>query len=123
MTWYEFKRTFTQKQEDALWQYFMDHSKLQPNGYWGIMFYIQDVDDFWRRVHARYMGDFARYDVLEKEKMRNTRMGKAMNRRVKWIEKHGSWKQKLMVYLYRTSREYLQRMGDPAKLEDLHPSG
>lgn len=63
--WYHFKKTFTQEQEDVLWQYFIDHSKIQPNGYLGIMFYIKDIDDFWRRLFARKNG-FARYEKVDK---------------------------------------------------------
>lgn len=65
--WITFKRSFSKEQEDGIWQYIIDHSKVQPNGYLGIQFYVKDLDDFWRRVYARARGDFARYDKLEKE--------------------------------------------------------
>ncbi len=65
--WTDFKKSFTSEQESALWQYFIDHSRIQPNGYVGILFYVKDMDDFWQRLYARYTGDFARYDVIKKE--------------------------------------------------------
>lgn len=61
-----FKHLFTQEQRDSLWQYFIDHSKIQRNGYYGIIFYIQDEDDFYKRLYARYSGNYQRYDKLEK---------------------------------------------------------
>lgn len=65
--WVEMKNMFTQEQEDAIWQYFIDHSQLQKNGYWGIQFYVLDMNDFWRRLYARYSKQYARYNKLEKE--------------------------------------------------------
>ncbi len=65
--WIYFKNTFNTDQKGAIWQYFIDHSVIQPNGYYGIMFYIKDLDDFWKRVYDRYTGDFKRYDISEKK--------------------------------------------------------
>lgn len=56
-----------QKQfKDAMWQYVIDHSKIQPNGYLGIQFYCKNRKDFFDRVKAREEG-FFRYEALTKE--------------------------------------------------------
>lgn len=113
--WTDFKKSFTQKQEDALWQYFIDHSKVQANGYFLIMFYCQNIDDFWRRLYARYTGDFHRYEIEEKEVKLERAFGESMSLRVQWIDEYGSLKQKINLWLFRKTRRYLQRMGDPKK--------
>lgn len=66
--WTTLKKTFTKEQEEALWQYFIDHSKIQPNGYFGILFYVKNLDDFWKRLFYRYSGEYIRYDVEEKQR-------------------------------------------------------
>lgn len=66
MEWFDFKKTFTKEQEDAIWQYFIDHSAVQPNGNFRIYFHVKDVDDFWYRVFGRYTGDFVRYGERER---------------------------------------------------------
>lgn len=112
--WTHFKKTFTQKQEDALWQYLIDHSKVQPNGYFGIMFYVKDVDDFWRRVYARYTGDFKRYDKLEKQHTQNQiafnimrSRAHRMSKRVDEIRNTGSLTEKLALKIYQRLRDFL----------------
>lgn len=74
--WITLKKTFTQAQEDALWQYFIDHSKIQPNGYLGILFYVKDVDDFWRRLFYRYSGEYTRYDIEEKTRNQESQIAR-----------------------------------------------
>jgi hypothetical protein len=64
--WKDFKKSFTQRQEDSFWQYFIDHSTVEANGYYKILFHVKDIDDFWRRLYARYTGEFKRYDKLER---------------------------------------------------------
>lgn len=59
---YQEKDTF----KKALWQYCIDHSKLQPNGYYGILFYVKDYSDLERRIKGRIAG-FSRYNISEKE--------------------------------------------------------
>jgi len=113
--WIEFKKSFTQEQEDALWQYFIDHSRIQPNGYWWIMFYVRDIDDFWRRVYARYTGAIKRYDVKDKEDKQNTVFSKGMIRKITYIRNHGTPYQKLVGWAYRYSRNYLEKMGNVDK--------
>lgn len=110
--WIEFKRSFTQAQEDALWQYCMDHSMLQPNGYWGIQFYVRDVDDLWRRVYARYSGDYHRYEVEEKAARQrlvlSTTKSLAMSRLCEHIDAHGTWWEKLVRIAYTKLQRYLR---------------
>lgn len=112
--WIEFKKSFTNEQDDALYQYFIDHSKIQKNGYLGIQFYIKDMDDFWRRVFARFNGDFKRYDKLEKSHKQEMNgwymMKKEADRHRKICEEikaERNKKRKLILWLYRKTRDYL----------------
>lgn len=112
--WTELKKSFTQEQENAIWQYFIDHSKLQPNGFLGIMFYVRDVDDFWKRIWFRYTGEYARYDKLEKAD-RQEKVGWAMAKKdarkkaevIKKIDLGRNWWKKLILFIYRKSRDNL----------------
>ena len=74
--WTTLKKTFTKTQEDALWQYFIDHSRIQPNGYLGILFYVKNVDDFWRRLFYRSFGEYIRYDIEEKERYQDEQIAR-----------------------------------------------
>jgi len=112
--WIEFKKSFSQEQEDALWQYFIDHSKIQKNGYYGIQFYVRDIDDFWRRLFARFTGEFRRYDKLEKahknamiEYWMYQKRANALGKVCEKIDKTGSMRDKIMLFAYRKAREYL----------------
>lgn len=125
--WTDFKRTFTQEQEDAIWQYFIDHSLIQDNGYFGIQFYIKDVDDFWRRVSARYYGDFTRYDVLEKENIavkkqliweelkalrRSAKYSQKINQNHHFYRKNGTPYQKFLLFLKRILNREINKFID-----------
>lgn len=105
--WITFKKSFSQSQEDALWQYFIDHAQVQKNGYLGIQLYLRNVDDFWRRVHARYTGEFQRYDKLEKKKKQEmaeykfyTNWRWRVYKTAKEWAINGTWRQKLIVWAY-----------------------
>lgn len=105
--WIEFKKTFTQKQEDALWQYFIDHSQVQRNGYYMILFFVRGVDDFWKRVSSRANGDYKRYSIQEKEFRLERKMNSWARLRFKisangnWLDKFLSWlNQKIYWHLY-----------------------
>ncbi len=50
----------------AVWQYLLDHSKVQPNGYLGFLFYVRDEKDLWRRIKYRQITGFQRYSPDEK---------------------------------------------------------
>lgn len=50
----------------AIFQYVIDHSKVQRNGYIGVCFYFKNKNDFWRRVTARKEDNFSRYNQEEK---------------------------------------------------------
>lgn len=115
LDWTTFKKTFTKKQEDAIWQYFIDHSRAQKNAMWIISFTIRDIDDFWRRVYARYNGDFKRYDKLEKQDAMawtslaiSNKRGERMNRKIQYIDRKGSLMDKAILWLYRKTRDYLK---------------
>ncbi len=111
---FEFKHTFTVEQQEALWQYFIDHSKIQKNAYYGIMFYVKDRDDFFERVFARFSGDFKRYDKLEKaEKMATinyhvmTQISRKNSDISQRIDKSGTLVEKLLLWLHRKTRQQL----------------
>lgn len=118
--WRQFKKTFTQEQEDAIWQYIIDHSKVQPNGFLGVMFYVRDVDDFWKRVNARYTGQFKRYERLDKEhRQQNTALfvatsiSKRAERITAEIQSGKQYHKRVLLWVYRKCREYLY--GDHAR--------
>ena len=84
-----------QKEKDAIWQYLIDHTSVQANGYMGVQLYYRDRKDFERRVEARKKGEVERYDAIKKEiraqRKQNTnitlskllsRHGDALNRNV-----------------------------------------
>lgn len=112
--WVAFKKSFTNEQGEALYQYFVDHSRVQKNGYLGVQFYIRDMDDFWRRLFARFNGDFKRYDKLEKSHKQEMTgwyiMKKKADRHhkiVSEIEAGKNKRKKLALWLYRKMRNYL----------------
>lgn len=112
----QFDHDCSPKAKEAIWQYCLDHSKLQKNGYWGIMFYVKDEEDLWRRVVARHSGEFQRYNKLEKQSMQDTfwselyyfRKKSAKNSLISnRIDKSGSWWEKFLLYVNRKIRTYL----------------
>lgn len=110
--WVDFKRSFTQEQEDALWAYFIDHSNSTKNGYKAISFKIKSRDDFWRRVFARHNGDFQRYDTLERETKLNNYAGDRLNKRLAWIEHNGSRWQKFLRWIEIKARKEIYKIDD-----------
>lgn len=102
--WITLKKTFTQAQEDALWQYFIDHSQIQPNGYLGIQFYIKNVDDFWRRLYYRYSGEYIRYDIEEKERHQDEQLARFLKAKKK-IE--DSRVNRLLFIIYKKLHKHL----------------
>lgn len=129
MEWHDFKKTFTQAQEDALWQYFLDHSRIQRNGYFCITFFVRNVDDFWRRLNARASGEFHRYEVEDREtaalqrreiyekllsELRYTRHISSRNSTISSeIDRAGSLWDRLLLRLYRYTRKALFESGRP----------
>lgn len=61
------------KERDAVWQYLVDHTAVQPNGYMGVQLYYRNRKDFERRLQARKDGDFSRYDIEKKERVATTK--------------------------------------------------
>lgn len=106
------------KVREAIWQYLIDHSQIQSNGYYGIQLYFLGQADFWRRVQSR-MDGFSRYKIKDKERRAESkqfdfltfkfyeknakRNGEIANR----IDKSGTLKEKLMIWLYRKTKKYL----------------
>lgn len=110
----DFKRSFTQKQEDAIWQYLLDHAKVQPNGYLGIMLYVKNVNDFWKRVFARYTGEYHRYeekDIKNKQARAKSQFYRLHQEKIDsvffQIDRQGSLKQKFLKYIYQKIEYYL----------------
>lgn len=110
----KFVESFTKEQRDALWQYFIDHSKLQKNGYWGILFYIRDENDFWLRVHSRFTGEFSRYNKLEKARIQESiayniqkKMAHRNDRVCREIDGGSNYYRKFLLFLYRKTRDIL----------------
>lgn len=110
------EETINPNTDHALWQYMLDHSRIQPNGYHGIQLYFKDKSDFWRRVQARYDG-FKRYDIEEKEKVAAKkqvewdtfwvmkRIAERNGKTAKRIDKQGSLKEKATLWLYRKTKK------------------
>ena len=114
--WIKVKKSFTEEQREALWQYFIDHSQIQKNGYYGIQFYIKNEDDFWKRYTARYNLEFSRYSKLEKQMQSdlqalrfNERMGYKMNEKIKVIENGSNIFLKFMLFFYRKTRNIISK--------------
>lgn len=116
MTYVE--ETISPNVNHAIWQYLIDHSKIQSNGYLGVLLYFRDKADFWRRVQSRYDG-YSRKDIEKIEE-------KACKQHIIWttykyykkmskknytiatrIDKDGSLKEKVCLWLYRKTRNYL----------------
>jgi hypothetical protein len=111
MEWFDFKKQFTEDQEIALWQYFIDHSNIEPNGYHRIGFHVKDMDDFWKRVFARYSGDFKRYEILRKEYKAETFQmikSQAIKGNI-WDKRETFLENSLLRYLWRFIKWYLKR--------------
>lgn len=103
----------------AIWQYIIDHSKVQKNGYLGVQLYIMDEEDLWKRVQARRDGEFRRYREEEKKikqqnnikyyeyYLYNKRRSDKINKKVQRILKNGSVIEKILYFAYRFSRDRL----------------
>lgn len=53
---------------DSLWQYMIDHHRMQPNGYYSFLIYAKGRQDFFRRLESRESDEFARYEVRKVSK-------------------------------------------------------
>lgn len=115
----DFKGTFSSSQKDALWQYFVDHSQVQPNGYLGLMFYVKNIDDFFERLYARATGEYKRYEVQDKEtrQMNKEKMfselvyfrkiARRNSNTCDRILKSGTLIERIHLLVYRKTRDYL----------------
>lgn len=112
-------KNLDQEVRNAIWQYFLDHSKRQRNGYYGFLFYVKDENDFWDRVEYRYTGGFIRNKMSDEEfeKSRNNnifselyyfkRIAKKHNEVVQKIKLENNFYKKIILFFYRKSRNYL----------------
>jgi len=107
------------KLKKAVWQFLIDHSKIQTNGYLGFLFYVRDEKDFWRRVKYRQLTGFQRYDPELKKKNQvsarkvhdyyrwSQRRAEVINKRTQEIIDHGSLLEKFKWRLYKRLKKSL----------------
>lgn len=91
--------------KDSFWRYLIDHSRIVGTAYC-IYFYIQDKDDFFRRVKAREDGTFKRKDIGEEKE----RLRKEM-KKMEWM-KSNTEKFLSEISKYKERYEALQRGND-----------
>jgi hypothetical protein len=102
----------------AIWQYMIDHTRMQPNGYYGVQLYFKDQADFWRRVMDR-MNGFKRYEEEQKELvalrkqhiikkyhvLRDAREHRQL--KIEKIKNQGSLIQRILLEIYFRISQYL----------------
>lgn len=105
----------------AIWQYVIDHAKVQKNGYLGIQFYVMNEEDFWARVQARRDGEFHRYEESDKLTRQqnniryyeyylyNKHRSDKINKKVQYILKKGTLFERFLYLIYKLSRNKLFR--------------
>lgn len=106
------------KFKQALYQFLIDHSRLQPDGYFRVLFYFKTPDELYKRIEARALGQFKRYDIEQKERSSEAvakdfarlkwhdRRNEFMNQRIKEIESGNFW-DRLLLFFYRKIRNKL----------------
>lgn len=63
----QFKDSIKLKLRKALWQFFLDHSKTVKGGQIRVIFDIQNEDNFYKRLHSRYTGEYSRTNQILQE--------------------------------------------------------
>lgn len=108
--------------KQAVWQYIIDHSLPQKDGYMRILFYVKDKADFDKRVMYRLRG-FKRYDD-EDTKARCKERLEEFNKYKQYhtaqshiatcrheiatkIDATGTLKDRIILWAYRKTRDYL----------------
>lgn len=112
----KFKNSFTEEQREAIWQYVIDHTKKPDDtGFFVSRLCFRDQDDMWKRIHARYIGDFSRYNKLERQEQANKTALSLMKKNADFFSKvteqitnNGTFAQKLVLWIYRKTRNYLK---------------
>jgi hypothetical protein len=114
-------------EHEAVWQYIIDHGLWTPYGY-KVMFWVRNRSMWDWKIRARMDGVYRIAEKEEEEKLEreaqnffitqkiNNKFGVVISK----IDKHGSWYDKLMLKIYRKSRDYIQCKAK--KLPDLEPS-
>lgn len=112
--WTEFKKSFTQEQEDAIWQWMIDHSKINKFGFFIINLSVKNVNDMWKRIFARYNGDFKRYEILEKQEKQQSVNLLITQKRMKHIadvsfsiDNGKNYYRKFLLWIHRKTRKLL----------------
>lgn len=113
-----FSKKVNQNVREAIWQWLIDHSKPADTGFYHIQFYLKDEDDFWKRVHYRYTGQYERYNKEERASRMTWTYMKAQQRgaqefgaKCDRMEKDKLY-YKLIVWLYRTTRNIIRNYGE-----------
>lgn len=100
----------------AVWQYLLDHSRLTPEGLFRITFFTKNQQQFWGHVKAREYGKYKRDNLqtLYQRQAQQTafflkheRKREEFSRHCSAIDASGSWLEKLALFLYRRTRDYL----------------
>lgn len=113
-------KLFTKKVDpnvrEAIWQWLIDHSHTLPTGYLRIYCNLKNQDDFWKRVHYRYTGQFERYNKLEKANEQSfaamkiqQRKAKEFGDRCQKISEEGNLYYKIILWLYRKTRNKINK--------------
>ena len=101
-----------------IWQYIIDHSQIQSNGYYGVQLYFRDKEDFWKRVEDRKNG-FKRYTEEQKEliSLRKQKIYRKYHQlrdskeqyelQLEKIKHHGTFIEKMLLKIYFKINKYL----------------
>jgi len=113
---------------NAIWQFLIDHSRVENNGLLYIGIHVKDKRDFENRVLARkkygYLNNDVEYTYKKQRELfrrilesyyRKEEKTKRYERVVKRIKKQGSLKDKVVLFLYRKTKKIL--FDDCAKVE------
>jgi len=63
----QFKESIKLKLRKSLWQFFLGHSYVNKKGQMRVVFDTAGEDNFYKRLHARYTGEYCRENKLLKE--------------------------------------------------------
>ena len=85
--WAIWANEFTKDQEEAIWQFFIDHGHIEKSGIYTVRFPIRDMNDFFRRVFSRKTGDYKKYKREERE-MRMEKVKIQYQEYLNWVKKN-----------------------------------
>lgn len=109
------KKHLGPKKSKAIWQYLIDHAQPLPDGFM-VTFFVNNEDDFWKRLEARYLGRYKRNDNEDhlNRQLQMREHYKRMKRRSKryhdvmtTIQRRGSLWQRLLLAAYQRLDAYV----------------